>query len=350
MAVSSRKRDGFTLVELLVVITIIGILMALLVPAVQMVREAARRNQCKRNLQQIGLAAQDHLSKYGYFPTSGWGSRWLGDPERGFGSRQPGGWIFNLLPSMGFKNIRNMNNGQDQMGRVIPLFICPSRRKALRYPGNASTVNRGSATQCAKTDYAANSGTFLIISEGPSSDCLKNYPNCTWQFSALNEDNNQTLTSESLPHEELVDRLIDNYNGVSGLLSKTSDAHITDGLSRTFFAGEKYLNPKFYRTGTDPGDDQSMYQGNGDDTNRWCNSQLMPKLDSPQPDFSEGSSPENNLPELELWWRFGGPHPAGVQFVMCDGSVQQISYHIETSVYEHLGNRKDGVKDEPFGK
>ena len=92
---------GFTLVELLVVIAIIGILVALLLPAVQAAREAARKAQCMNNLKQMALGAQQHESAQGFFPTGGWGCSWTGDPDRGFTKKQPGGWIYNILPYIG---------------------------------------------------------------------------------------------------------------------------------------------------------------------------------------------------------------------------------------------------------
>jgi prepilin-type N-terminal cleavage/methylation domain-containing protein len=89
---------GMTLVELLVVVAIITMLMALLLPAVQSVRETARRARCSNNVKQLTTAALGHVQAQGYFPSGGWGYFWVGDPDRGFGESQPGGWIYSSLP------------------------------------------------------------------------------------------------------------------------------------------------------------------------------------------------------------------------------------------------------------
>ena len=86
----SRDR-GMTLVELLVVIAIIVLLMALLLPAVQSVRETARRTRCSNNVKQLTLAGVAHLEAQGFLPSGGWGWWWVGDADRGFGWSQPGG-------------------------------------------------------------------------------------------------------------------------------------------------------------------------------------------------------------------------------------------------------------------
>src|SRR3954468_2355351 len=106
-----RAKRGFTLIELLVVIAIIAILIGLLLPAVQKVREAAARMQCSNNLKQMGIAMHSCHDANGYFPTGGWGWNWMGDPTRGSGKSQPGGWIFSILPYVEQDNVYRLGGG-----------------------------------------------------------------------------------------------------------------------------------------------------------------------------------------------------------------------------------------------
>ena len=105
MRVRHLRQAAFTLVELLVVIAIIGMLVALLLPAVNTVRENARRATCANNLKQIGLAATAHVEKIGSFPSCGWGLNWTGDPDRGLVLGNPAGGFtmyFLLWASMSY--------------------------------------------------------------------------------------------------------------------------------------------------------------------------------------------------------------------------------------------------------
>ena len=317
-----RNPKGFTLVEILVVITIIGILVSLLMPGVQAAREAARRAQCSNNLKQVGLAAIQHETKWGHFPTGGWGWDWVGDPDRGFTKRQPGGWVYNILPYLEQENLHDFNkddqpdvhtqkqlDGANLVTRTpLAMFNCPSRRQTMTFPKprggtfvayNASE-NKADNTQ-ARTDYAINTGSQARneYQAGPSS------------LSAAETYNWGDLTQ---------------YNGLSFIRSEVGMAHVTDGASVTILIGEKYLNPDHYLTGQDPTDNENMYSGFNNDNFRTTTYPPIQDRRGYYPDM----------------YHFGSAHSSGCHFVFCDGSVKKISFSVDRDVFKSGGNRKDG--------
>jgi prepilin-type N-terminal cleavage/methylation domain-containing protein len=174
-----RGRRGFTLMEALVVISIIGMVMAILLPAVQASREAARANTCKNNLRQMGLALLNHESALKRFPSGGWGFRWYGDPDRGSGLAQPGSWSFSVLPYVERRDLATFGAGQTGQAKLqavaqtneipVSLFYCPSRRAAATYPFDMQFPPRNAAAMsaAAKSDYAVNGGDFKLHSHLP---------------------------------------------------------------------------------------------------------------------------------------------------------------------------------------
>lgn len=318
---------GMTLVEILIVIAIITLLLQLAIPAVQMSREAARRTQCSNNLRQIGLACQLHLGATDRFPSGGWGFGWAGDPDRGNDKNQPGGWLYNLLPFIEEDALHGLGKGQSEsakresIARVcqtpLQIFICPSRRLARLYPydnfAKLPTRNSAFLDNVAKTDYAANAGDhFSHGYEGPETLAEGDSASYPW-------DN---LTKPACEPSK--------STGPIFLRSEIRIAQVLDGMTNTYLAGEKFLNPEHYKDGIDGGDDQTLYSGFDADVNRFVidhKGALIPPRRDKKGDISR--------------YLFGSAHPEVCNFVYCDGSVRAVSYSIDGEVHRAAGNRKD---------
>lgn len=324
---TTTVRRGLTLVELLATIAIVGLLIALLLPAVQAARESARMLQCRNNLRQIGIAATQHVASHGHFPTGGWGYSWNGDPDRGVNHRQPGGWIFNILPYIEHSTLYSLQSGQEGAARsaagakvvTTPLqsFQCPSRRPAANYPhwGCVYKVSQW-VPAVAKSDYAANGGDrwfephFVVTGmpgEGPAT--TPSDGELAESVRNVNADPARQPT------------------GIVFVLSALVPAAVRDGLSMTLLAGEKNLNPDWYTTGQSGGDNETMYGGVNAENVRLANT---------------GSVPMQDRRGIDLSYTFGGPHAGAWATVRCDGSVQMISYDIDPQIPSRLANRRDG--------
>jgi prepilin-type N-terminal cleavage/methylation domain-containing protein len=354
---NSKLTTAFTLVELLVVIAIIGILVALLLPAIQAARESARMAQCKNNLRQIGVGALNHELVHKQFPTGGWSSSWTGDPNAGPGSRQPGGWIYQLLPFVEQTAISKIGLGltggalktalSKHCQTSVPIFNCPTRRVSQIYPAVELRIwNYYPQSLAAKTDYAANAGTDPRargpVGPLPGSpdfiwECLGGYPNCSW----MNE-------------QAWIDS---DWNGIVGDHTGAKITQITDGTSRTIFAGEKWVYILYYDitsidadqdnnfnsvAADNPGDNGSMFGGYDFDTVR-STGDLNSRNYPPTPDYEyDYRNPQSDKKGNHFPQRFGGPHPAGFNLVKCDGSVDTWGFDIDRVIWVRLGSRHDG--------
>ena len=361
-----RKRSpqfGFTLVELLVVIAIIGILVALLLPAVQAAREAARRAQCKNNLKQIGLAVLNHVDTHKHYPTAGWGVKWTADTNRGYGPDQPGSWIFNILPFIEEGTLRDLGKGEATTSTAfrnasiklhqtpIAGFYCPTRRAPRIYISQmregGGTVSEqpwlkdiGRNQGIVKSDYAANSGDSKWIS-GDNFYQPNNY-------AAIRDDlwprTDVCERTGSIQNDRFVPLC---QTGVMFYRSDLKVAQVNDGTSKTYLAGEKWMPPTGYEgvcctnnlPGFSYGDNNSMYTGYESDNHRAAWHFKDP------PDRQELSQPAQDRDGMTVFGfeerRFGSAHAASFQMAFCDGSVHSIAYDIDPVTHSRLAHRYD---------
>jgi prepilin-type N-terminal cleavage/methylation domain-containing protein len=351
----AKRSSGFTLVELLVVIAIIGILIALLLPAIQAAREAARRMECQNHLKQIALGCLNHESSMHFFPTGGWGWGWVGDPDLGFGKTQPGGWIFNILPYMELKSVYHMSKGlsgsdkvlatQSMVETPIALFNCATRRPSKVYPWMLGTQNGaqfGTPTVAGRGDYAMNAGTYFTWDNGMGYDQFDYGPGSL----AEGLDPGHYWADRSFRGASLATGIpgAPGADGICYLRSLVTVKDIPDGLSHTYLVGERYLNPDHYSTGIADDDNESLYTGFDDDNYRVAGWENPPGPGLLPPKRDQRGYANDLL--------FGSAHSAVWNASFCDGSVHGISYDIDPVLHSYLANRRDkhGVSAEAIGR
>jgi prepilin-type N-terminal cleavage/methylation domain-containing protein/prepilin-type processing-associated H-X9-DG protein len=316
--------NGFTLVELLVVIAIIGVLVALLLPAVQAARESSRMAQCKNHIKQLSLAMAQHEGAHGHLPSAGWLGDWTGDPNHGAGTSQPGGWVYNILPYIEQASVHQIGKGlagtdlKKELARrdamPIGFLNCPTRRPSVAYPNlyNKVAINGRYAELHARSDYAANGGDIRELETW----CERHVP--------------KSFDAAKLLHWR---PQIDWHNGIGYCGAIVELRHITDGTSNTYAVGERFLEPEKSLRGEAKADDWPMYNGFQDDLYRSV------YYDPSEPDNAQ--TPKPDVDGVEDSYRFGSSHPGGVNMGMCDGSVTTISFDVDPDVHRRNGHRSD---------
>jgi prepilin-type N-terminal cleavage/methylation domain-containing protein len=299
---NSEQRSAFTLIELLVVIAIIGVLIALLLPAVQKVREAAARIQCANNLKQLGLACHNYHDTYGKLPYA-----------RSKGGENRTTWAKLILPYIEQQNIYTTFtetiagvNQTDGFNNLVPslggdpnpqvlaaaqaqvkVFICPSRRS----PPVQCSIDPAFPTLTGMgSDYAG------CIGDGTSSD------------------------------SGVYTGIIGFVNGGTGTNAGVRFASVTDGLSNTIMIGEKHIQRS--QLGNDYITDGIIYQAG--------EQQTYARIGGP-PDHPLAFTPDD-VPHNQ----FGSYHPGVCQFVFGDGSVHAIRNSIDPTTLGYLCNISDG--------
>ena len=342
--------SGFTLVELLVVIAIIGILVALLLPAVQAAREAARRTQCVNQMKQIVLAMHNFESSKQVFPSGGFSVRpHLKDYMSGnapYGPKRQGlGWAFQILPYLEAGNVQSAASQSNLSTEEITDFLtqtlvtgynCPSRRGPTQNSHPARPEDHGHWL----IDYAI---AHADVARGDYPDAtfdnlLTNQKGCKLREVWAGKPNTDNPVSIASPPSNPVTDFL-GYNGVvvrsngnspAGIYVKIGFNQITDGSSNTIVLGEKRLRLSQYDTGNFEDDDFGWADGWDWDTIRYS-------LCSPGQD-------DENDPALDRVraGSFGGSHSGIFNAAAADGSVRSLNFEVDLELFNNMCHRSDG--------
>jgi prepilin-type N-terminal cleavage/methylation domain-containing protein/prepilin-type processing-associated H-X9-DG protein len=332
------RSGGFTLVELLVVIAIIGVLIALLLPAVQAAREAARRIQCASHVKEVGLAVQNWYAAHETYPPcylTGMGhSTWMGlilpyIEQNGLADKiEPLEMPSYSLPA-------------DLLNVKIPIYLCPSRRGV----GDSTSISRNEVGRKGVKVYGATTDYSMCLGDGELNPWWND--TATWGNGI---GTNTTDLSKPAPYRyagELSTAPPEPYwlyRGWENFPYRRRSAAVTDGLSHTLLIGDKHVpdlligSPPLPCMGNYLCADGTFFSDDSINAGRLAG-----------PRFPLASNPTDPIPRANgsgLEWRdanFGSWHSGGVcNFVFCDGSVHLLTPNIDLVVLGHLANMADG--------
>ncbi len=379
-----RLRIGFTLIELLVVIAIIGVLIALLLPAVQKVREAANRTSCSNNLKQIGLACHNFHDTYGRFPPCpdkwdftgplsdnfDWNNN-LGISYDANGAPhgikyQTGSWAYQILPFIEQDNLYKLSDimpvGATPATAVNVIPLWPDSSQYKGYPQGSYAIN-------VDTTAGPVRQTPVRVYNCPSKRASQLYPGVGGMVNFIDYcavhpwSVPMTVYSDGETWSDIGSSAMtwwgqDGWHGVivPRRAGKIGIAQIQDGTSNTIMVGEKFIPPQFYQGGWDT-DHYGLVGGGWVDDRRSCASGISPagaaavtqpgqniNLSNPARDTNLNlipTTPPNN--DWRSIFMMGSAHPAGMNAVFADGSVHNVKYGIDSQVFNALGNRDDGT-------
>ncbi|MCS7159632.1 MAG: DUF1559 domain-containing protein [Gemmatales bacterium] len=351
----SRQRLAFTLIELLVVIAIIGLLMALLLPAIQRVREASNRMRCASNLSQMCLAAHNYHNDFRIFPSGGWSftsPRTLVSGQPAQAPIQGWGFGYQLLPYLDFQQLFTLPAGQEQtiFAAAIPVYYCPSRRRPVAR--NATVAVSWWGNRLGYIEISAVSPTPVAVPDGT-----------TVRVGAMDyvavTAHNVTLAISTIPYIPATDpsALGPGYSApygtgnASGLIIQSGYDHgsntivrrecsleggVPDGTSSTIMFSEKFIRPADYLTF---GEADFGYVGGYDRTTR--------RLGNVQPvqDFNVDYTVSGSISAWQHPYNnfsLGSPHTSSLNAVMGDGSVRRIRYSVNLGLLARACVRDDG--------
>jgi prepilin-type N-terminal cleavage/methylation domain-containing protein len=364
---SKLQCRGFTLVELLVVIAIIGILVALLLPAVQAAREAARRTECTNHIKQMMLAMHNLESAKKCFPSGGMApyssiENYLTDssPTNSNPQGQPLGpekqglsWAYQLLPYLEESATYSIKRADDLNSIIISAYHCPSKRGPTRSIYGAELMDYAAAVPSRpRSKLGSNPATYVYVGDdatwGTTGCAVQEFWGDVGGNVRFEQPDIQGLDASFFSNPK---RFI-GFMGVIvrsnwcatctpdkqtvGWYKKIGFRQITDGSSKTMVLGEKRLHPMEYDglkadgSGTAPWhDDWGWKEG-------WDPDTLRSTICLYGPDTND------YLSLTSFGYDFGSSHTSGMNAGFADASVHSISYDIDRELFNRLGHRSDG--------